>query len=112
MTQRPKDIKLIFAEALEKQTSEERAEYLDITCGNDIELLRKVEALLTAYEEADDVPDSPIIDLGPIIEDVNLVEQPGSVMNGTSISIKLLLANVLWRWGAVRSDRPVSWGVS
>jgi len=32
--------------------------------------------------------------------------------NGTSISFKLLLANVLWRWDAVRSDRPVSWGVS
>ncbi|MHC4143864.1 MAG: protein kinase domain-containing protein [Planctomycetota bacterium] len=80
MAQQSKNIKLIFAEALEKQTSEERAAYLDMTCGNNTELLRKVEALLTAYEEADDVPDSPIIDLGPTLEDVNLIERPGIVI--------------------------------
>jgi serine/threonine protein kinase len=80
MAQQSRDIKLIFAEALEKQTSEERAAYLDATCGNDEELLRKVEALLTAYEEATDVPDSPIIDLGPNMEDMTLTEQPGTVI--------------------------------
>ena len=80
MVQPPKDIKLIFAEALEKQTSGERAAYLDASCGNDAELLGKVEALLAAYEEADDVPDSPIIDLGLTMEDVTLAEQPGTII--------------------------------
>jgi len=80
MAQPSKDIKLIFAEALEKQASGERAAYLDAACGNDSELLGKVEALLTAYAEADDVPDSPIIDLGPSMEDATLVEQPGTII--------------------------------
>lgn len=80
MAQLSKDIKLIFAEALEKQASSERAAYLDAACGNDSELLGKVEALLTAYAEADDVPDSPIIDLGPSMEDATLVEQPGTII--------------------------------
>ena len=74
------DFKLIFAEALEKQTSGERTAYLDAACGNDAELLGKVEALLAAYEEADNVPDSPIIDLGSTMEDVTLDEQPGTVI--------------------------------
>ncbi|MHC4431030.1 MAG: protein kinase domain-containing protein [Planctomycetota bacterium] len=80
MAQPSKDIKLIFAEALEKQTSGERAAYLDAACGRDAELLKKVEALLAAYEEADDVPDSPIIDLGATMEDMTLVEQPGTAI--------------------------------
>jgi len=80
MAQASKDIKLIFAEALEKQAFGERAAYLDAACGNDSELLGKVEALLTAYAEADDVPNSPIIDLGPSMEAATLVEQPGTII--------------------------------
>ena len=35
MSKEEKDVKAIFSEALEKQTTEERAAYLDKACGND-----------------------------------------------------------------------------
>ena len=52
MSKEPKDIKAIFSEAIEKQTPEELAAYLDEVCGNDAELRSKIEALLKAHEEA------------------------------------------------------------
>ena len=48
MNKEPKDIKEIFAKAIEKQTDEERAAYLDIACANDAELRAKVERLSEA----------------------------------------------------------------
>jgi WD40 repeat protein/serine/threonine protein kinase len=89
MAQQGKDIKLIFAEALEKQTGEERAAYLDGICGKDVDLLRKVEALLTAYEKASDVPDSPIIDLGPTMEDTSFSEEPGTIIGRYKVLEKI-----------------------
>jgi serine/threonine protein kinase len=75
-----KDIKTIFADALEKKAGEERTEYLDDVCGGDIDLRQKVEALLDAYDEAEDVPDGPIIDPGATLEDAVLSEQPGTII--------------------------------
>ncbi len=71
MSKEPKDIKAIFSEALEKQTAEERAAYLDEACGNDADLRSKVEALLKAHSEAGDFLEVPA--LGP---DVNADESP------------------------------------
>ncbi len=73
MDKEPKDIKLIFSEALEKKTAKERSAYLDKVCGNDINLRNKIEALLKAYDESDDVPEAPIIsqstfDISPLTE--------------------------------------------
>jgi WD40 repeat protein/serine/threonine protein kinase len=73
MDKEPKDIKLYFSEALEKKTAKERAAYLDKVCGNDIKLRNKIEALLKAYDESDDVPEAPIIsqstfDISPLTE--------------------------------------------
>ncbi|MHC4620959.1 MAG: tetratricopeptide repeat protein [Planctomycetota bacterium] len=72
MGEKPVDIKSIFGEALEKETARERAAYLDKACGNDANLRNKVEALLRAYKQADDVPEAPII--GPEIT----LDNPGT----------------------------------
>ncbi|MCP4263788.1 MAG: protein kinase [Planctomycetes bacterium] len=74
------DIKSIFADALEKESSEARAAYLDATCGDNADLRKKIEALLTAYEESDDISDDPIIDSGMKLENIILSEQVGTVI--------------------------------
>jgi WD40 repeat protein/tRNA A-37 threonylcarbamoyl transferase component Bud32 len=52
MGKESKDIKAIFSEAIEKQTPEEQATYLDEVCGKDTELRSQIEGLLKAYEQA------------------------------------------------------------
>jgi len=52
MGKEQKDIKAIFSEAIEKQTPEERAAYLDEVCGNDAKLRSKIDTLLKAHEQA------------------------------------------------------------
>lgn len=78
MGKHPVDIKLIFGEALEKKTAGERSAYLDKVCGNDADLRNKMEALLKAYEEADDVPDVPIIGSEITLDSAPLTEGPGT----------------------------------
>jgi len=80
MNKEPKDIKAIFSEALENQTAEERAAYLDQACGNDADLRSKVEALLKAHGEAGNFLEIPA--LGP---DVNANESPSIEGPGTRI---------------------------
>ncbi|HEV3117971.1 MAG TPA: hypothetical protein VGY58_13030, partial [Gemmataceae bacterium] len=63
----------IFAAALEKATDEERAAYLGEACGGDEKLRRRVEALLRAHAESDDVLDPPeprgaTADFAPVTE--------------------------------------------
>ncbi len=71
MSKEPKDIKAIFSEALERQTAEERAAYLDEACGNDADLRSKVKALLKAHNEAGDFLEVPALG-----QDVNADESP------------------------------------
>jgi WD40 repeat protein/serine/threonine protein kinase len=78
MDKHPVDIKLIFGEALEKKTAGERAAYLDKVCGNNADLRNKIEALLKAYEEADDVPEAPIISSEITLDSAPLTEGPGT----------------------------------
>ena len=80
MADKTNDIMHIFNEALERRTPEKRMAYLHQACGPDTELLDKVQALLKAYEEAEDVPDGPLVDAGPTLEAGPLVEQPGSII--------------------------------
>ena len=63
MSELPADIKTIFADTLEKPTPAERNAYLSMACRGDTALRRRVEALLQAYDEANDVPDTPIVSL-------------------------------------------------
>ena len=46
------NLRTIFAEALEKETPEARAEYLEAACGGNAEFRGRVEALLSAHGEA------------------------------------------------------------
>jgi serine/threonine protein kinase len=51
----------IFAEALAKNTAEERAAYLDEVCGQDAALRSRVETLLSSHESAGSFLDKPAI---------------------------------------------------
>lgn len=48
----PQSIEGLFLIALEKKTPEERAQFLDEMCGDNVEQRRRVEALLMAYDDA------------------------------------------------------------
>jgi len=80
MTDAPLDMKSVFANALEKGTADERRAYLNAACRGNAELRRKVEALLAAHEEANDIPDAPLV--GPALTpaDLPLTEGPGTVI--------------------------------
>jgi serine/threonine protein kinase len=74
------DIKTIFADTLEKRTLAERSAYLSVACRGDTALRQRVEALLRAYEEATDVPDTPIVSLEVPQQETLLTEGPGTVI--------------------------------
>ena len=78
MDKKQKDAKLIFAEALEKKTAAERAEYLDNACGDDTDLRSKVEALLKSFAEVGDFLESPVLDPGVTLDKSPLTEGPGT----------------------------------
>jgi len=78
MNEEPKDIKSIFAEALEKKTAKERAAYLDKACGKDVNLRSKVEALLKAHDEAGDFLQVPALDAKVTLDESPLTEKPGT----------------------------------
>jgi len=80
MTEASADIMCIFADALEKETPAEREAYLNMACRGDAALRQKVEALLKAYGEAHDVPDTPLVDMGFIQQETSLTEEPGTVI--------------------------------
>ena len=47
-----KDIKTIFADALERPSAEEQAAYVKEACGSDGELRSRIETLLESHREA------------------------------------------------------------
>jgi serine/threonine protein kinase/Tfp pilus assembly protein PilF len=65
----------IFAAALEKPNADQRAAYLTQACAGDARLRRRVEALLRAHAEPDEILDSP---LTPTADGTPLAERPGS----------------------------------
>ena len=79
MIQKPKDIKAIFSEALEKHTPQERSAYLCEVCGNDTDLREKIENLLKAHSEAGNFLDAPILE-AQVDLDIPLTEMPGTVI--------------------------------
>jgi serine/threonine protein kinase/Tol biopolymer transport system component len=52
MAQKSQEIKAIFAEAIQKTTSEELSLYLNEVCGSDLHLRTEVESLLTSHRDA------------------------------------------------------------
>src|SRR5687768_1088016 len=71
----------VFAEALLRNTPEACASYLDAACGSDIALRRRVEALLSAVENAGDFLENPGDALGEtagtVLTEAELIEKPG-----------------------------------
>jgi len=80
MKEEPKDIKIIFSEALEKKTPQERAAYLERACGDDTNLRAKVEDLLKAHEEAGSFLDAPPFDPNVTLSTSPLTEGPGTII--------------------------------
>jgi serine/threonine protein kinase len=68
----------IFAAALEKTGAEERAAYLAGACAGDAKLRRRVEALLRAHAEPDEILDAP--EPRACTADEPLTERPGTVI--------------------------------
>src|SRR6516162_9944100 len=56
----------VFAAALEKTSSQERAAYVTEACAGDEKLRRRVENLLRAHAEPDDVLDPPAHQVGTV----------------------------------------------
>ena len=80
MSELPANIKSIFADALEKQTPAERDAYLSMVCNGNTALKQRIEALLQAYEEADDVPNTPVVTLDLTQQEMLLTEGYGTVI--------------------------------
>jgi eukaryotic-like serine/threonine-protein kinase len=69
----------VFAAALEKTSAQERAAYVAEACAGDEKLRRRVESLLRAHAEPDDLLDPPAHKLGTV-NYVPLAEGPGTVI--------------------------------
>jgi len=80
MNEEPKDIKSIFAEALEKKTPQDRAAYLDKACGGDADLRSKLESLLESHEQAGSFLEAPALDVTVTFDKSPLTEGPGTVI--------------------------------
>ena len=80
MTRKSPKAKLIFSEALERETAEERAAYLDAACGDDQALRSKVEGLLKGYAKAGDFLQTGPFDSSLAPDNVPLSEKPGTVI--------------------------------
>ena len=89
MQDQPKNIKLAFLEALERETPGERTDYLDRICRENPDWRSELESLLKTHDEAGDFLESPI--LAPV---VTLNESPISEFPGTVIGRYKLLEKI------------------
>ena len=81
MVNKAEKIKSIFLEAYKKKTAQERNDYLDDVCRDDMNLRVEVEALLEAHNQAGDFLKSPVLDPNILLEDSPLTEGPGTVID-------------------------------
>jgi len=80
MNDEPKNVKLIFAEALEKSSAKERVAYLSEACDEDSDLRAEVEELLKAHEQVGDFMEAPALEAEVTLEDPAIVEDSGTVI--------------------------------
>jgi serine/threonine protein kinase/WD40 repeat protein len=73
-------VESIFFAALDKDTPESRAVYLDTACKGDANLRRCVERLLNAHPKADAFMRAPAAGLPETIEPPAIEERPGSII--------------------------------
>jgi serine/threonine protein kinase len=79
MIKNSQDIKEIFAEAIQKTTSEELIHYLDSVCRTDASLRSEIESLLASHQEAGKFLKGLLADHDPS-QTTRLREQPGTVI--------------------------------
>ena len=89
MNEEPKDIKSIFAEAIEKKSAEERAAFLDKACAGDGDVRAQVEGLLKAHSQAGDFLEEPAIGPSVTLGDPHLTEGPGTIISRYKILEKI-----------------------
>src|SRR5438128_9758519 len=80
MTEPAKDAEGIFLAALDKATAQERAAYIEATCAEDAELLRRVRELLDCHQESQGPLDVPPPGLGGTVNVPPINERPGTVI--------------------------------
>jgi hypothetical protein len=72
------DIELTLLEALEKQTPQERAVYLDQACGDDVQMRAELASLLEFHEQAGDFLETPVLGPDRVADEPPVVEGPGT----------------------------------
>ncbi|MHC4432369.1 MAG: protein kinase domain-containing protein [Planctomycetota bacterium] len=80
MVEKPEDIKVILAEAMEKSTAAERSAYLDSACRGDADLRQEAESLLRLQNKMGDFLESPAFDSGVTLDDSPLTEGTGTII--------------------------------
>jgi hypothetical protein len=80
MSEKRKDINVLFLEALEKPTPEQRESYLEQVCGDDPRLRAELVSLLKAHNEAGDFLDAPIFESDITMDESPVSEGPGTVI--------------------------------
>jgi serine/threonine protein kinase len=78
MSTDPQKGRSIFLEAVEQHTPDQWGHYLDVACGQDQELRRRVEVLLRAHEQANSLLDVPGPALVQTIDEPTIPEGPGT----------------------------------
>ncbi|MCU0915284.1 MAG: protein kinase, partial [Planctomycetes bacterium] len=78
--EQPKDIKLIVAEVLERETAAQRAAYLAAACGDDVSLRQEVESLLRLEPQMGDFLEVPVFGSGVIPGEPPVAEGSGTVI--------------------------------
>lgn len=81
---------VVFAEALRCDSPEARARYLDVACGTNAALRRRVEALLRADQNALDFLEKPPADLNPLGGALAPIDSPSETAGDSIGRYKLL----------------------
>src|SRR5215470_3328077 len=81
--------KEIFFDVVEKATPQERADYLDLACGQDLLLRRSVEELLAKHFQEDGFMRGPAVQGASTAAFVPLSEGPGTIIDRYKLLEKL-----------------------
>ncbi len=73
-----KDEEAIFYAALKLKSQAERDAYVNAACGNDIDLLNRIEALLKAHDAKDSFLEAPAVELDVTLDTPPSIEGPGT----------------------------------
>ena len=73
-----KDEEAIFYAALKLKSADERNAYIKEACGNNIDLLNRVRALLGAHDSKDSFLEGPLFDTDATVGSPSVIEGPGT----------------------------------